>query len=174
MKKLAIFVITLLVIACGNNDIDPYDQAAQLTIDLENIDSYLKMQGITPNVDGATSIRYVITQVGDGTGADIGDIVEVNYALYNFQGELIDTNIIEVARDEGILGTDLSRYVPFKFTVGEAGIIIGFSRSVELLSTTGSGDFYIPSVYAYQNRGSGNIAPNESLLFQIELLEVLD
>ncbi len=172
MKKLAIFVLTVLVLACNNNDIEPYDRAAQLTIDLQNIDAYLDAQGITPNVDGATGIRYLITQPGDGSGADNGDIVEVNYALYNFEGELIDTNVADIARDGGILSNDLSRYVPFRFTVGETGIITGFSRSVELLSTTGSGDFYIPSVYAYQNRGSGNIAPNESLLFKIELLEV--
>ena len=152
-------MISLSIFACGGNDVEPYNPATQLTIDLATIDAYLDQEGINPSIDPQTNIRYIITRAGDGTGANIGDSVKVNYVLYNLNGTLLDQN-------------DPNN--PFIFELGSRNIIAGFSRAVELLSTTGSGEFYIPSVYAYQNRGTGNIGPNESLLFEIELLEVLD
>lgn len=173
MRKVwAVLALVVLALGCGKEEV--YDVAAQLAIDVENIDAHLASEGITPNIDQSFGIRYVITTPGDGTGAQPGDIASVNYELYNFAGDLLDTNVEDVARAAGIFSGNSSKYVPLTFVVSSGQLITGFSRSVELLSTTGSGDFYIPSVFAYQNRGSGNIAPNESLLFKIELLEVID
>jgi len=171
-KRWVLGLLVLAVISCVDGVEPPsYNPEEQLEIDFENIDNFLSENGITPNID-ETGIRYVITREGVGeVFPEEGDSVTVSYSLYNFEGELLDTSIESLARDEDIFDSDRD-YGPLEFVLGTPTLIFGFQRSTLLLKEDGAGDFYIPSVYAYQNRGTQNIAPNESILFKIELLSL--
>ena len=171
MKKLIMGLLAISVVSCLNNDDLPsYDPLAQLEIDKQNIEAHLTQNGITAQ-EHDTGIFYTITTEGDDTFPEEGDEVAVNYELYNFDGDLLDTNIEEVAENGGIHNPSRT-YEPLEFVLGTGNIISGFQISALLLSVGASGDFYIPSVLAYRNVGSTSIKPNESIMFKIELVEV--
>ena len=149
-------------------DYNPYEQ---LEIDLAAIDDYLEANNITAQIHEETGIRYVITQEGNNNHPEAGNYVAVDYELYDFDGNLLDTSKESVAQDGGIYNSERS-YVPLQFQIGTNSVISGFQYAATILEEEGSGDFYIPSVWAYQNRGSGDIAPNQNLIFKIELIEI--
>jgi FKBP-type peptidyl-prolyl cis-trans isomerase len=174
MMRWVLGLLVIAVLGCGKDEPEIYDPEAQLEIDIQNIDDYLAGESISATVDEETGIRYVITQQGpEEIFPEIGDSVFVDYALYNFEGELLDTSVDSIARAGNIYNIDRT-YRPLEFILGTRNLITGFQRGTQLLTEGGAGDFYIPSVYAYQNRGtgSGSIAPNESILFKIELLSI--
>jgi len=173
MKKIVLAFLLLGVFACSDDEGEVYDADLQLEIDIENIEAYLNEEGITAEVD-ETGIRYVILEEGTGQESpEVGDSLVVSYTLYNFNGTLLDTSIENVARAGGIYD-ERRTYAPLEFVLGTRSLISGFQRGAQILKEGGIGDFYIPSVFAYRNTGtsSGSIAPNESILFRIVLLEL--
>ena len=171
IKKYSLFTLVLLAVSgClgGEDDILNYDPFAQLEIDIQAMDAYLDANNIEVQVQESTGIRYVITQTGNDVNPAAGNFVAVDYELYNLEGELLDTSIESVAQTGGIHDSN-REYVPLEFQIGTNGVISGFQYATLLLDVGGKGDFYIPSVWAYQNRGSGNVGPNENLKFVIEL-----
>lgn len=176
MRKGKYSLFTLLILAVtgclnGNDDILNYDPIAQLEIDIQAIDAYLDANNIDAEIQESTGIRYVITQTGNDVNPAAGNFVAVDYELYNLDGELLDTSIESIAQAGG--SHDSNReYAPLEFQIGTNGVIPGFQYATLLLDVGGKGDFYIPSVWAYQNRGSGNVGPNENLKFVIELKEI--
>ena len=169
MKKVvSILLLMALIVACDNPE--PYDQERQLIEDINLIDAILARNGVTAEED-ITGIRYRILELGNGEEAKAAQVVAVNYTLYRLTGEIIDTSVEQNARDAGIYDPE-REYGPFPFQIGSGRVIPGFEISTQLLTEGGSGDFWIPSVFCYRNIGSGNIGPNESLYFQIELVDV--
>lgn len=173
MKKWIALVSIFGLLGClgETDDALDYNPYAQLEIDLAAIDEYLEENNITAEVHEQTQIRYVITTEGSGDNPVTGNFVAVDYELYDFDGNLLDTSIESVAQDGGIHNSNRT-YAPLEFQIGTNGVITGFQYATLLLKEGGSGDFYIPSVWAYQNIGSGNIGPNENLIFKITLVEI--
>ena len=172
MKKWIAGLVLLSFMGClGDDDFPEYNPAEQLEIDIAAIDQHFEEKNLTAVVDEQSGIRYLLLEDGNTTEATDGDVVDVDYELYNFEDELLDTSIESVAQDGGIHDADRD-YEPLRFTIGTNGIIPGFQRSAVLLTEGGKGDFYIPSVWCYQNYGSGKIAPNENLRFVIKLVKV--
>ena len=173
MKKWVVLLLAFSVWGClgENDDVLDYNPIEQLETDLAQIDSYLSQNNITAEIDEDTQIRYVITQEGDGVNPAAADVVSVEYEVYSFEGDLLDTSKEDVAEDGGIFNSERV-YEPLQFQIGTNSVISGFQYATVLLDVGGKGDFYIPSVWAYQNIGSGNVAPNQSLIFKIELLEI--
>lgn len=173
MKKWIAGVLALSLMGCLNttDDTPDYDPLAQLELDIAAIDSYLNENNITAEVDEGTKIRYVIQQTGNEVNPGAADFVSVDYELYDLENNLLDTSIELVARDGGIYNENRD-YAPLQFQIGTNSVISGFQYSTMLLEEGGKGDFYVPSVWAYQNIGQGNIGPNENLIFKISLLEI--
>ena len=171
LKKYSLLGLVMIAVSgClgGNDDVLSYDPIAQLEIDIKAIDAYLAANNIQAEVQESTGIRYVITQTGNDVNPAAGNFVAVDYELYNLEGELLDTSIESIAQSGGIHDSN-REYVPLEFQIGTNGVISGFQYATLLLDVGGKGDFYIPSVWAYQNRTTGNIGPNENLKFVIEL-----
>ncbi|SMO94708.1 FKBP-type peptidyl-prolyl cis-trans isomerase [Gracilimonas mengyeensis] len=128
---------------------------AQLQADIDAIESYLSENNIDAEVD-PSGIRYVIHNPGDGKSPSLCKTVAVTY-----EGRLMSNgNVFD--------GTDSS--VAF----GLNRLITGWQVGIPLLEEGGSITLYIPSVYGYGSRGSGNaIPPNANLIFDIELKTVL-
>jgi len=81
----------------------------------------------------------------------------------HYRGTLIDGSEFD---------SSYSRGLPATFAV--TGVIPGFSEGLQLMTVGSHYRFVIPSDLAYGPQGSGpDIGPNATLIFEIELIEVL-
>jgi FKBP-type peptidyl-prolyl cis-trans isomerase len=61
---------------------------------------------------------------------------------------------------------------PFTFTLGDGKLIKGWEEGLEGMKVGGRRELITPPDYAYGPEGSGNIAPNATLVFVVDLLEI--
>lgn len=165
----AILLVSLFAFGCGDDEAD-YNPSEQFEIDLAKIITYLDENDIDAERD-PIGIYYTIDVETSNDFAREGNNVTVNYELYNFNGDLLDTNLEAKARAGGIFNSQRN-YAPFRVLVGAGRVIPGFERALYLLKLGEKGTFYIPSVLGYQNQRLGNIGPNENLIFVIEMLSI--
>jgi FKBP-type peptidyl-prolyl cis-trans isomerase FkpA len=85
------------------------------------------------------------------------DRVRVNYA-----GTLIDGTEFDSSYKRG---------KPAEFPLN--GVIKGWTEGLQLMSPGSKYRFFIPSELAYGSREVSTIPPNSTLIFEVELLEVL-
>ena len=70
-----------------------------------------------------------------------------------------------------VFDSSVQRGKPASFKVNE--VVPGFSQAVQNMRTGGKWRVTIPAMLAYGPRGAGkSIGPNETLIFEIELLEI--
>lgn len=113
-----------------------------------------KKSGIKTTDSG---LQYEILKSGDGTPPGPNDTVEVHY-----EGTLIDGSVFDSSRQRG---------KPIEFGVG--GVIAGWTEALQLMKPGAHWKLYIPSDLAYGEKGTpGPIGPNETLIFDVELLKV--
>jgi peptidylprolyl isomerase len=106
-----------------------------------------------------SGLKYVINTEGSGQRAKIGDKVVVHYT-----GKLTNDSIFD---------SSVSRGQPFSFKLGVGQVIKGWDEGVALLNVGDKATFTIPSYLAYGEQGAGGvIGPNETLIFEVELLEI--
>lgn len=104
-----------------------------------------------------SGLQYEVLREGEGEMPEAGDRVRLHY-----RGTLID-------------GTEFdSSYggEPAVFGVGQ--VIPGFSEGIQMMPVGSHYRIVIPSDIGYGPRGSGPIPPNATLIFEIELLEIVD
>ena len=104
----------------------------------------------------------VDVRVGTGAEATTGRNVTVNYVLYHYSATATDNK-------GGFLQNGT-----FPFVIGSSQIIPGFSQATTGMRVGGLRRAIVPPNLAYGNsppQGSG-IAPNETLVFEIELVAV--
>ena len=106
-----------------------------------------------------SGLQYEVLEEGDGASPGPEDQVSLHY-----RGTLIDGTQFDSSYDRG---------EPATFSVG--GVIPGFSEGLQLMSEGGHYKFYIPSDLGYGPQGSsGAIGPNATLIFEVELLEIVE
>jgi FKBP-type peptidyl-prolyl cis-trans isomerase len=104
-----------------------------------------------------------INNPGKGMAIDSGKAVTVNY-----KGMTMDGKIFDQSYDSSGKPTK-----PYTFLVGERGAIEGMDDGIRLFKKGGSGRLFIPSVLGYGPRGAGGeIKPNESLIFEVQVVDV--
>ena len=105
-----------------------------------------------------SGLQYEIIEEGDGASPTPEDQVRVHY-----RGTLIDGTEFDSSYDGE----------PATFAAGQ--LIPGFSEALTMMSEGAHWRVVIPSNLAYGPAGSGGaIGPNETLIFEIELLEVVE
>jgi peptidylprolyl isomerase len=99
-------------------------------------------------------------EAGNGAEAKSGDEVTVQYVGVDYKnGKEFDSS--------------WSRNEPFSFTLGAGEVIPGWDQGVEGMKVGGRRELIIPPNLAYGEAGAPPaIAPNETLVFVIDLLEV--
>jgi peptidylprolyl isomerase len=111
---------------------------------------------------GAPPKKLEIKELEEGSGAEAkaGDEVTVQYVGVNYKnGKEFDSS--------------WSRSEPFSFTLGAGEVIPGWDQGVEGMKVGGRRELIIPPELAYGEAGAPpSIAPNETLVFVIDLLEI--
>lgn len=125
------------------------------------IEAYLKQNNVSTQRTPWGAYLNVITP-GSGPKPKTGQYAMVRYTGKNLQGKEFDSNDKPGAQ-----------LLPVQ--IGAGGVIPGFSDAVKQLSEGGKAIVYIPSVLGYGSQGSPpNIAANENLIFEIEVVDITD
>jgi FKBP-type peptidyl-prolyl cis-trans isomerase len=111
-------------------------------------------EGVTTTASG---LQYEVLREGEGERPRRDQSVRVHY-----RGTLID-------------GTEFdSSYGGDPVTFPVNGLIPGFTEALLMMPEGSQYRVAIPSDMAYGPMGSGQIGPNETLIFEIELVEIVD
>ncbi|HIC27085.1 MAG TPA: FKBP-type peptidyl-prolyl cis-trans isomerase [Gammaproteobacteria bacterium] len=108
-----------------------------------------------------TELQIVDTTVGEGKEAILGKVVSVHYTGTLTDGTKFDSSV--------------DRETPFQFTLGAGQVIQGWDQGVIGMKVGGKRTLTIPSDLAYGPTGRpGTIPPSATLIFDIELLDVVE
>jgi FKBP-type peptidyl-prolyl cis-trans isomerase FkpA len=112
--------------------------------------------------ENTTETGLVIEDIVEGAGdtAAAGHTVSVHYT-----GWLTNGNKFDSSKD---------RNDPFEFALGARHVIAGWDEGVQGMKVGGTRKLTIPPALGYGARGAGGvIPPNATLVFEVELLEIL-
>ena len=112
-----------------------------------------KKKGVSTLESG---LQYIVLEKGTGDQPDLNDTVKVHYEGTLINGEVFDSSL---ERDE-----------PASFPVN--GVIKGWTEALQLMKEQAKWKLFVPANIAYGETGNGSIGPNETLIFEVELLEV--
>ncbi|MGM0579370.1 MAG: FKBP-type peptidyl-prolyl cis-trans isomerase [Bacteroidota bacterium] len=179
MKKLMFLMLTGLVLAlfsscdedCENLRGECPDE--QLAEDIAIIENYLEENNLTAQKDGSYDLFYIVEEEGNGIKPENGQEVEVNYTGKYLDGEVFDTSIESVAKEAGVY-SESRTYEPFKFTLGKRQVILGWDVGIKLIEEGSKATLILPSYLGYGFRGNTTISPNTVLLFEVELVNIVD
>lgn len=106
----------------------------------------------------ASGLQYKITQEGTGKSPAATDRVLVHY-----EGKLLDGSVFD---------SSIKRGEPIAFPLNR--VIAGWTEGLQLIKEGGKATLYIPAKLAYGSSGTpgGPIGPNETLIFDVELIKI--
>jgi FKBP-type peptidyl-prolyl cis-trans isomerase FklB len=105
----------------------------------------------------ASGLQYKVIKEGTGKKPAKENTVKVHYTGTTIDGKVFDSSV--------------ERGEPIEFPL--AGVIAGWTEGVQLMSVGSKYTLYIPSNLAYGEQGAGQaIGPNETLIFDVELLDI--
>lgn len=106
----------------------------------------------------ASGLQYKVINQGDGPMPSDGDTVRVHY-----KGTLVDGTEFD---------SSYSRGEPAEFPVN--AVISGWTEALQLMNVGAKYELYIPADLAYGPGGTGPIGPNAALIFEVELLAIVE
>jgi FKBP-type peptidyl-prolyl cis-trans isomerase len=144
--KLLIFLLGcgVLLSACKK------DKSEEELLLLKN---YLDENNITTEPT-ASGMYYIEIKKGSGPDAKGGDLVEVKYKGTFIDGEEFDSGI-------------------FSFNLGYGQVIRGWDEGINYMNEGGKAILIIPSNLAYGSSGRSQIPGYSTLIFEVELLNIL-
>jgi FKBP-type peptidyl-prolyl cis-trans isomerase FklB len=113
-----------------------------------------KKPGIVTLPDG---LQYEIITKGTGAVPTAADTIKANYAGALLNGQEFDNSY--------------KRNEPLEIPV--SGVIRGWTEALQLMPVGSKWKLYIPSDLAYGHRGAGAIPGGATLVFTIELLDIV-
>ena len=134
----------------------------QKTKDEKVLQEYFATNNIKP-VKTALGTYIVVGQAGAELPKD-GQTLSVKYTGKLLNGTTFDSNV----------DTSFRHTEPYNVTLGRGGSIPGFEDGLRNFGKGGKGTIYIPSTLGYGSSGSGKIEPNSNLIFDVEILDVLE
>jgi FKBP-type peptidyl-prolyl cis-trans isomerase FklB len=132
------------------------DKAAQnLQAGQEFLEANKSKEGVVALPSG---LQYLVLKEGTGAKPSATDEVKCHY-----HGTLIDGTVFD---------SSVQRGTPAKFPLNM--VIKGWTEGVQLMSEGSKWRFFIPAELGYGNRQvSAQIGPNSTLIFDVELLEIM-
>jgi FKBP-type peptidyl-prolyl cis-trans isomerase len=135
------------------------EMAAKAAKSLEEGQAFLAENATKEGVVALESgLQYKVEKMGEGDKPALEDRVKVHYTGKLLNGEVFDSS--------------MERGEPAVF--GLRGVIKGWTEILQLMPVGSKWTVYIPSDLAYGERGGGDKIPgNSTLIFDIELLEIV-
>jgi FKBP-type peptidyl-prolyl cis-trans isomerase FklB len=103
-----------------------------------------------------SGLQYKILKAGTGEKATLDDTVVCNY-----KGTLINGTEFDASEKHG---------GPATFPV--KGVIAGWTEALQLMQVGSKWQLFVPANLAYGTRGPGDIGPNATLIFEVELVSI--
>lgn len=105
-----------------------------------------------------SGLQYKVLKEGVGAKPTTASKVKVHYEGKTIDGAIFDSSI--------------KRGQPAEFGVTQ--VIKGWTEALQLMPVGSTWELYIPSELAYSTRGQGEqIGPNQALIFEVQLIEIL-
>ena len=104
-----------------------------------------------------SGLQYADTQVGTGATAEAGQMISMYYTGYLMDASVFDSN----TSGEG-----------FSFPLGGRQVIAGWDEGIVGMKEGGKRRLIIPAELAYGAGGRGQIPPNATLVFDVELVKI--
>lgn len=125
-----------------------------------------------------SGLEYVITKKGKGEKLKETSKALVQYTVYFEDGKLLETSDLKKAEAldaVNIKRKNSNKYKPIKANLSpDAQMISGFKEGLQQLSVGDNATFFIPYYLAYGETGSSVIPPKSNLIFEVEILEILN
>ncbi len=136
------------------------EKAEQEVLAKANADAgaaFLKKNGAKKGVTTtASGLQYEVIRAGTGKQPLLTDKVKVHY-----HGTMIDGKVFDSSVDRG---------EPISFPL--SGLIQGWQEGIPLMKEGAKYKFFIPSELAYGTDAPPSIGPNQTLIFEVELLKI--
>jgi FKBP-type peptidyl-prolyl cis-trans isomerase FkpA len=118
-----------------------------------------KNKAVTGVYTTSTGLQYMVLRQGSGARPRATDRVRVNY-----RGTLLDGTVFDSSYERG---------QPVEFGLDQ--VIPGWTEGVSLMPVGSKYRFWIPGELAYGSKGTpgGPIGPNATLVFDVELMDIL-
>lgn len=114
-----------------------------------------------------------IHEEGTGEVPESGDKIAVNYKGMLLNGNVFDTSIEAVAKENNLYN-EKRTYAPFEFIVGRGQVIRGWDEAFTQVKVGTKATIFIPSPLAYGTRSPSPAIPaNSTLIFEVELIDIL-
>lgn len=113
----------------------------------------------------SSGLQFIDTSEGTGASPKTGETCVMHYTGWLYKdgakGAKFDSSV--------------DRGDPFEFTIGVGQVIKGWDEGVATMKIGGKRTLIIPAALGYGARGAGGvIPPNATLLFDVELLDIVD
>lgn len=166
---IACLCLGLSIASCGGGSDDSSttqstDSAAATEADTGTTASNPTSESTKPKVTvpkGVPENEFAFRDVkeGKGAGAKAGDKLSVQYVGIGYKtGKEFDSSWGESE--------------PFTFTLGSGDVIEGWDRGLVGMKVGGRREMVIPAKLAYGSQGTSSVAPDETLVFVVELLAI--
>lgn len=160
---LALFVMRLDTTARSLANPESADQVAAVVVTSESDGETARAQAVADAFDIAGNQKSMIIDditIGTGAGAQKGDTVLVHYIGRLQNGQEFDNSF--------------KRGTPIEFTIGKGEVIQGWEEGILGMKVGGERILVIPPSYAYGNRAVGPIPAKSTLVFAVELIEIVE
>ncbi len=151
-------------LAYGEEGRGPIPPLADLVFDVEVLEAEMIEAPEPYDITGLdtletdTGLQLYIVQEGYGDKPLHGNILTVHYSGYLSDGTLFDSSV--------------QRSVPFRFVLGTGQVLRGWDEGFLELKKGAKARLIIPPHLAYGQRGAGPIPPSETLIFDVELIDI--
>lgn len=158
LARITIAATLLFIAACSESGDTVNSAVIENDQPLDPSVVFLNQNGARDEVTVTESgLQYEVLKATDGPKPAADSLVTVHYV-----GRLIDNTVFD---------SSLSRGQAATFSL--SSVIQGWTEGLQLMGVGSYFRFYIPAHLAYGNRGSGQIiGPGETLVFDVELLEI--
>jgi peptidylprolyl isomerase len=147
---------------CGDDDDESTGSGTTETQQTADVDTNKKPHVEVPAGQPPAGLEIEDLKVGDGATAQTGDPVKVQYVGVAYStGKQFDASWDSPGRQ------------PLPFTLGAGEVIPGWDQGVAGMKVGGRRQLIIPPDLAYGEQGyPPDIAPNETLIFVVDLVDV--
>ena len=120
-----------------------------------------QMEAISKDANTTDSgLKYIMLKEGSGSSPVPGNNVSVHYSGYLLDGTKFDSSY--------------DRGEPITFPLGQGRVIKGWDEGIGMLKVGGKAKLIIPPNLAYGDRAIGPIPANSILMFEVELVDIID